>query len=175
MFKDIDLSKEVIADYHRAVSEKAADVDHDIEFFPVVLTTSHWPPTVTLAPTQTQVPLALPKEIVRYQSDFEQFYTAKHTGRKLTWDHADSHCVITGHFPHGRHDLVVSIDQALILLTFNAGPDIQSYTMIREKTKIPDDQLKHALNSLSKEKSRILKKRKKGPVYDHCLHCFLTS
>ncbi|CEP01682.1 hypothetical protein PBRA_008624 [Plasmodiophora brassicae] len=156
MFKDMDLS----AEYRTLFKQFQGDADQDaIEFQAHVLTTSSWPIT---PPAVTKI--VLPAAVAHQQEVFTNFYKGRHTGRKLTWVYDDSHAVLRANFPQGRKDLAVTGYQALVLLAFNVPDPVLSYAGIRDKTGIEDPQLKHALGSLCRQKARILKKRKKGPI-----------
>lgn len=42
---------------------------------------------------------------------FNNYYTSKHSGRRLTWQHTLGHCVLKAEFPKGKKELDVSLFQ----------------------------------------------------------------
>eukprot|EP00474_Spongospora_subterranea_P008920 CRZ09378.1 hypothetical protein [Spongospora subterranea] len=159
MFKDMELSTDLFKEFRQQRDMDLATVDFNVS----VLTTPHWPPSMNQTPA---VPLRIPSEIENRAEEFNKFYCKRHNGRKLSWVYNEAHCVLRGQFSHVRKDLVVTVYQALVLLSFNDGTEVQSYKTIKDKTSIWDEMLKHTLSSLCKQKLRVLKKRKKGPVVE---------
>lgn len=56
-----------------------------------ILTMGFWP-------TYPVVEVTLPPELLQYQSVFNKFYLAKHSGRKLQWQPTLGHCVLKARF-----------------------------------------------------------------------------
>jgi hypothetical protein len=72
-----------------------------------------------------------------------------------------------GRFPLSKHELIVSTYQMVILTLFNNINEI-SFKELREKTKIPDKDLKRNLLTLSIGKNKLLSKKdeKKKEIND---------
>mmetsp|Transcript_17124 Transcript_17124/g.35635 ORF Transcript_17124/g.35635 Transcript_17124/m.35635 type:complete len:718 (-) Transcript_17124:1587-3740(-) len=71
MFKDVDLSKDIMASFHQHQSsvQKLKDVDLSV----YVLTLSYWPPT-------SKVEVTLPQEVLELHEIFKTFYLSNHSG-----------------------------------------------------------------------------------------------
>lgn len=156
MFKDIDLSQSVMAQFQQNAASKAemAKLGTKIDMHVQVLTTGFWPP-------YPAVEMNVPFSIVPLQQIFEKFYSSKYQGRQLTWQHALSHCIVKAKLPLGRKELVISLYQATVLLCFN-GKDTIGFKDIKEQTRIEDGELRRTLQSLACGKERVLMKIPKG-------------
>ncbi|KAL8371584.1 hypothetical protein RB595_001402 [Gaeumannomyces hyphopodioides] len=157
MFKDQALGKEELSAYKqwRDGSETSlAKVDLDIS----VLSSAAWPsypdePAVTLPPG-----------VAQNLAHFERYYKGKHEGRRLTWKHSLSHCVIRATFPKGLKELVMSAHQAAVLVLFNnVGLDEPlTYGEIEKASLLTGNLLERTLQSLACGKARVLVKTPKG-------------
>ena len=82
-----------------------------------MLTTGSWP-------AATGAQCELPPSLEQGKAVFEQFYRAKHSGRKLTWHSqlgtADLHCTIRGQ----RHTINVTTHQMCVLMLLNDSPSL---------------------------------------------------
>lgn len=124
MFKDMDLSRELIALAKKAPEfNRAAPKGVDVSVS--VLTSGHWP-------SYPPVEVALPGELVRAQEAFQEFYLSKHSGRSLAWVPSQGTCTIKVQFNRGAKELVVSQLQAVVLLAFE-GTDRLSFADLREQ------------------------------------------
>lgn len=110
MFKDVDLARDEMASYKQMREERGSTDKLDLNVN--VLSSSAWP-------SYPDVPVNIPKEIMKAIDAYDQYYKAKHTGRKLDWKHALAHCVLKAKFPRGNKELVVSSFQAIVMLLFN--------------------------------------------------------
>jgi cullin-4 len=127
MFKDIDLSSDVM----RAYSTKSNDANN-VDLYVNVLSMGNWP---SYPPVNVRIPESMVKNLER----FKAFYTSKHSGRTLQWQHSLDHCTLKAAFPKGgKKELAVSLFQALILLLFNEVPKggVLSFNEIVEATRI---------------------------------------
>jgi cullin 4 len=88
MFKDMELSKEIVASFRE--SKVAQPVEFELNIF--VLTFGYWP---TFPATE----MILPQEFLQCQANFSEFYLAKHSGRRLTWQNSLGHCIVNAVFP----------------------------------------------------------------------------
>eukprot|EP00960_Hanusia_phi_P044305 756574-Hanusia_phi.AAC.4 len=85
MFKDMELSKDIMAAYFNSSVKKELNDKVGSELSVHVLTTGYWP-------AYPPAPLNLPREILDHQEAFEKFYLSKHQGRRLTWQNSLAHC-----------------------------------------------------------------------------------
>lgn len=157
MFKDMDLSKDIMAAFYDSKEAQAFKQRCDVELNVYVLTAVYWP-------AYLPVELNLPKEVAEYQEVFKQFYLKKHSGRRLTWHHTLGFCVVRGNYPLGRRELSVSVFQAVVLTLFNDIADGASLTIkeIQEASGIEEKELKLILQSLACGRVRVLSKSSKS-------------
>eukprot|EP00746_Dinoflagellata_sp_MGD_P067039 gnl/MRDRNA2_/MRDRNA2_27693_c0_seq1.p1 gnl/MRDRNA2_/MRDRNA2_27693_c0~~gnl/MRDRNA2_/MRDRNA2_27693_c0_seq1.p1 ORF type:complete len:782 (-),score=151.63 gnl/MRDRNA2_/MRDRNA2_27693_c0_seq1:146-2437(-) len=88
---------------------------------------------------------------------FEAFYHSKHTGRKLRWMYNMGGVEIGSLCFPRKHIFAVSSYQALILMLFNTQKEI-SFKEFCDATKIPVDECKRQLLSMTVSRNRILLK-----------------
>jgi cullin-4 len=89
-----------------------ASFPHSLEPKVVVLTRGYWP-------TYDALDLALPLDLRFVVETFGSFYSARFKGRRLSWLHTLSTCVMKAVFPRGKKEFHLSLVQALILNLFN--------------------------------------------------------
>jgi cullin 3 len=118
-----------------------------------VLTTGYWP-------SQNVEPCRLPPEIVSCSGVFENFYHARHTGRKLTWQTSLGNADVRARFSGFSCILSVSTYQMCILMEFN-GKDQLNLEDLSE-LGIPPHELKRQLISMCTPRHRIFIKSPKG-------------
>ena len=119
-----------------------------------VLTTGSWPVPAGAAPC------ALPPALAAARDAYRDFYLAHHSGRKLSWLTSMGTAEVRGVFAGGTkaHDLIVSTHQMCVLLLFNDA-DALTFSEIAEATRVPRDELRRSLQSLSLVKGRnVLRK-----------------
>jgi cullin 3 len=119
-----------------------------------VLTTGSWPVPAGAAPC------ALPPALAAARDAYRDFYLAHHSGRKLSWLTSMGTAEVRGVFAGGAkaHDLIVSTHQMCVLLLFNDA-DALTFSEIAEATRVPRDELRRSLQSLSLVKGRnVLRK-----------------
>ncbi|PWW77913.1 Cullin-domain-containing protein [Tuber magnatum] len=156
MFKDIEISRDAISHFKTTRSHTGNSPNVDLNV--LVLSQSAWP-------TYDEVPVIIPLAMAQYLESYKNVYCEKHSGRKLMWRHALSHCVLRASFtPEMKKELVLSVLQAVVLLLFN---DVElgtclSYQQIKEGTGLEDKQLIRTLQSLACAKHRVLQKQTKG-------------
>ncbi|CAK0760120.1 Cullin-1 [Coccomyxa viridis] len=121
-----------------------------IELSVTVLTTGFWP-------AFKAVDLALPQEMVEGVALFKEFYEATVKHRKLTWYYHAGHANIRGNFKRNPIDMVMSTTQAAVVLLFNSE-DKLTFSEIRERANLPEEDLVRILHSLSCSKYKILAK-----------------
>ena len=157
MFKDVELTKELNADFTASVSSgagAAVAASNVLDLYVHVLTASHWPSYPPMA-------LNLPQDMTDAATNFKTFYQTKYGGRRLTWLASVSYCMVRATFPSGRKELDVSQSQALVLLLFNDTTSLTT-AQIRAATGVEGDELTRTLQSLSLGQVRVLKKEVKG-------------
>ena len=157
MFKDVDLSRDVMASFRE--SSHAAAIKSDVELSVHVLTTGVWP---------TQQPGAkcqLPPQITACCEAFEGFYLKQRSGRRLTWQTSLGNADLKARFSARKHEINVSTYCMCVLLMFN-NADTLTYAQIAEATEIPVSDLKRALQSLACAKFKILRKEPVGRDVD---------
>jgi cullin-4 len=150
MFKDMDISKELSEGFHKT-PKYASQIGTDVEFNVNVLTVAHWPSYPVLE-------LNLPPEFSGYQQTWLDYYSSKHSGRKITWALSIGHCLVHYLHPKGNKDLVLSLYQTIVLLLFN-DKDSLTAEEIQKSTNLDMNDLERTLQSLSLGKVKILKKK----------------
>jgi len=153
MFKDIELSREIMTNFRQA-TEGDKKLSNGIEMGVNVITAGCWP-------TYPSVDVKLPSHLSVLQERFESFYLGKYSGRKLTWQNSQSHCVLKTRFANGQKELSVSLFQCIVLMLFNDAEKL-SYQAIAEGSGLEEKELKRALQSLACGKVRILNKEPKS-------------
>ncbi|KAK4052424.1 hypothetical protein OIV83_002226 [Microbotryomycetes sp. JL201] len=158
MFKDIELSDDIMRAYNGALSSSSNPSSYNFDLHVNVLSQGNWP---TYPPTTVALPTTMSAALER----FKAFYTSKYSGRTLSWVHALDTCTLKAQFPKGgKKELSVSLFQAVILLLFNTVAQGQtlSYKEIVESTRIEPKECKRLLQSLACGKIRVLQKHPKG-------------
>jgi cullin-4 len=123
------------------------------DFNILVLTEGFWPTYAVTSP-------ALPANIQRQMELFKVFYLSKHSGRKLTWQHALAHCVVRAKYTKSRKEFVVSFLQALILLEFN-DRDSMTYKEILDKLALEQsEEMTCAIIGLYAGNAKVLQRDK---------------
>ncbi|KAI9790798.1 MAG: hypothetical protein M1816_004756 [Peltula sp. TS41687] len=155
MFKDVDLAKDEMASYKQRREERGSTDGVDLNVN--VLSSAAWP-------SYPDVPVNIPKDIMKAIDGYTRYYKAKHSSRKLEWKHALAHCVVKAKFPRGNKELVVSSFQTIVMLLFNEAEDGSSlsYEQIKATTGLSDAELMRTLQSLACAKYRVLAKSPKG-------------
>lgn len=110
MFKDMELSKELMLPFKQYMSchQDKEGVDLNVDMSVNVLTMGYWP-------SYTPMEVSIPPLLLRLQKLFANFYLAKHSGRKLQWQHSLGHCVLKANFVCVSH-LTFSVNLLLCLL-----------------------------------------------------------
>ncbi len=150
MFKDMDLSQQLMRGYKSYVLSQGLESKNDMDFSVSVLTAGFWP--IPSVPACT-LPVAAQTECDR----FATFYTRQHQGRRLTWQTAQGTSIVRVKFTAEPKELMVHTYQMCILALYSKK---LSYTFeeILTLTKIPEDECVRHLLSLAHPKVRIMKK-----------------
>ncbi|KAI8982642.1 Cullin family-domain-containing protein [Pilobolus umbonatus] len=145
MFSDIEVSKELNVSF-RALGKCKMPMTVK------VITQSTWP-------TYTIYSMKLPPAMVECQRMYEEFYTSKYNGRKLTWQNYLSSCVVVGTWTSGEKEMVISVPQTVTLLQFN-DTSVLNYTIdqLKTRTGLDTNELNGVLESLSTLPNKLLRK-----------------
>ena len=96
-----------------------AQTETAIDLAVTVLTQTHWPLSLAVAPCQ------LPTVLTTAFDAFKAFYLKRHSGRKLTYSPHLGTVDLRANYPKRRHELSVPTAMASVLLRFN---EQDSYT-----------------------------------------------
>ena len=198
MFKDIELSKDIMASFQQSAKTQeqiVAAVGEDVDLQVNILTAVHWP-------TYPQEAIKLQAELSQMQDVFKEFYLDKYSGRCLGFLNQLGTCVIKAEFLEDaaagaasdaagagagsgagagtvagagagaggrskpkskKHELSVSVFQAVVLLLFNEV-DCMPFATIATHTGMGPVELKRTLQSLAcgKKETRVLRKEPAG-------------
>lgn len=123
MFKDLELSRDLLAEFH-------SKVPHLKHMSVMVLQSSSWP----YQPKEGRE-IDLPPQLLSNLEQFDKFYHTKHERHKIDWYHSLGTVTLTARFPAGQKELSVSLYQAVVLLLFNEKDNL-GYTEIKEQTNL---------------------------------------
>lgn len=154
MFKDIDLSKEVMNSVKESMRSAPPSGSSAMETSVTVLTSGYWP-------TYPLMEAKLPKELSESQELFREQYLRKYSGRRLVWQNSLGTCIVRANFPAGPKELSVSLLQAVVLMLFNDAARL-SLEEVRQQSGIEDKELRRTLQSLACGKVRVLTKEPRG-------------
>ena len=90
MFKDMELSKDIIATFKQ--NPRYLEKLDSLDLYVFVLTDGYWP-------DYSNIPIHIPENILKIQNVFKDYYLGTHSGRKLTWLSSLSQCIIRADFP----------------------------------------------------------------------------
>mmetsp|Transcript_95352 Transcript_95352/g.269412 ORF Transcript_95352/g.269412 Transcript_95352/m.269412 type:complete len:754 (+) Transcript_95352:72-2333(+) len=146
MFTDMTLSDQLQEEYNKQSHGGApGGVVHEVR----VLQTNAWPDKAD----ETNV--APCEEMLCCIQAFEAYYHSAHSGRKLRWIYNMGGVELTAHCFARKHILAVSAYQCLALLTFNKQREV-TLREICEATKLPKDECKRQVLSMTVSKHRLL-------------------
>ena len=84
MFKDMKVSRDLMADYKKHISQSRADDDMTPELSVSILTSTYWPLSFTTKDGGIGT-CVYPPIIEKAKRSFTQFYLGRHSGRQLSW------------------------------------------------------------------------------------------
>jgi len=148
MFTDMSLSDQLQEEYNKLSHNGApGGITHEVR----VLQTNAWPEK----PDETNI--AMCDEMSVCIQAFESFYHSKHSGRKLRWIYNMGSVEMTTreHVFQRKHILVTSAYQCLVLMLFNKHRAV-TFREMCEATKIPKDECKRQVLSMTVSKHRLL-------------------
>ncbi|KAH9983287.1 Cullin-4B [Russula compacta] len=154
MFRDLALSRDNMAEYHERLGLGYAPEQQKLTA--MVLQQSFWPFS-SRAAQDAIIPVPMQRELDSYAA----FYSEKHQGHKIEWNHGLGTVSLRACFAAGQKELSVSLYQAVILLLFNDMAEIP-FADVKLHTGIEDGVLRSTLQSLACGKKRVLKKRPAG-------------
>ncbi|KAI9451539.1 Cullin-4B [Russula earlei] len=153
MFRDLALSRDTMEEYHKRLGAGHAA---EQRLTAMVLQQSFWPFSSHTA-QHAVIPVSMQKEL----DAFAAFYSEKHQGHKIEWNHPLGTVSLRARFAAGQKELSVSLYQAVILLLFNDMSEIP-FSDLKLHTGIEDEVLRCTLQSLACGKKKVLKKRPAG-------------
>ena len=140
MFTDIKTSLDLNRDYKNAHSNVLINAN--------VLTSTYWP-------SWTTSNFLIPNEIKNEMKRFEDFYSHRHNGRKITWVLQHSNIDVKVCFGKIKKEVNCSMACYSVLYTFNVE-STRSFQDILQITDVSELELKKILASLSLFKHKIL-------------------
>lgn len=149
MFNDMRLAADTMEgfrNYLQSTEQSLSGIDLNVQ----VLTTGFWP-------TQSSTPCTFSPEVAHCCEVFKNYYTNKHSGRRLTWQTNMGTADLKAQFGAKKRELNVTTHQMVILLLFNNSNEY-SFKEIMEATNISIPELKRNLVALALGKYRILLK-----------------
>jgi len=152
MFKDVQLSKELMQKFKKEVfdTEKALDISLDVN----VCTTGYWP-------SRPNAGAKLPKELEMACDKFKRFYLNQHSGHKLEWRLDQGLSELAVNFGKIKRGLIVTTYQMMIMLVFNTYKT-PTFKQILDVTGVPRNDIGNHLLSLVHPKVNVLSKKPPG-------------
>ena len=83
MFKDMKVSRDLMTDYKKHISQSRAEDDTTPELSVSILTSTYWPLSFTSGGGIGKC--IYPSIVEKAKSSFTQFYLGRHSGRQLSW------------------------------------------------------------------------------------------
>lgn len=182
MLNDMRLSEEASQRFMEETSSHPPNGPETmIDEHVTVLTATYWPSQIS--GTNKQHTVSWPPVLAQAKDRFEGWYHAQHNGRRLAWQPHLGMADVKVQFRARTHELNVSTYALVVLLQFEPGrraaptaPDSAEpsaaagtlveptldYLTLRERTGIPDGELRRTLQSLACAKYKILLKQPKG-------------
>ena len=146
-FLDMSLSKDLTDQFREKMQQSHSD-DNDLSFGVMVLGTNFWP--LNAPPVDFHVP----KDILPTYERFKNYYTVKHSGRKLTWLWNYSKNELRTNYLNQKYILMTSSCQMGVLMQYNDF-DTLSMDELINATGITKDLLSQVLALLVKAKILI--------------------
>jgi cullin 1 len=149
MVTDIALAREKQGSFHSWLALSSTSVR--VNFINVtVLTTGFWP-------SYKITDLVLPNEMADGVNAFKEFYDRDSKNRRLVWVYALGTVLMKANFKARAIELNISTIQAATLVQFNDNDEL-SFTEIKERLNIVEEDVGRVLHSLSCAKYNILVK-----------------
>lgn len=146
MFTDMGLSKELNDNFKDVTSKNLEKTDADlIDFYALVLANGFWP---LQAPTTD---FSIPTELLPTYERFQRHYSAKHSGRKLTWLWQLGKNEVRANYLQQKLQFSTSTFQTAVLLQFNTN-DSLTRSELQKATGLNEATIKPVLAMLTKAK-----------------------
>ncbi|KAJ1591174.1 hypothetical protein NDA11_006788 [Ustilago hordei] len=146
MFTDMGLSKELNDNFRETMAKNHDKAELDVDFYALVLANGFWP---LQAPTTE---FSIPTELLPTYERFQRHYSAKHSGRKLTWLWQLSKNEVRANYLQQKQlQFQTSTFQTAVLLQFNTN-DSLTQAQLQQATGLNDATIKPVLAMLSKAK-----------------------
>ncbi|XP_076439449.1 cullin-2-like [Babylonia areolata] len=144
MFTDMSVSNDHNAGFQKFMEDQSVTLD--ISFSVMVLQAGAWP----ISATQT-ASFRIPQELEKTVRTFDDYYSIKFSGRKLTWLH--NYCTGELKLNYLKRPYIVNMAGFLmgILLSFNASPK-QTFAELSISTGLPCRELTRHLTALCETK-----------------------
>ncbi|KAF9604482.1 hypothetical protein IFM89_006804 [Coptis chinensis] len=149
MVTDLTLARDLQLEFKNYIRDNPNETG-GVDFSVTVLTTGFWP-------TYKSVDFNFPGEFFVCIDAFKTFYNCKTNQRKLNWIFSQGSCHLAGNFKKKKIELNLSTYQAATLLLFNTEERI-TFKEISNELKLPIEEMKRVLHSLSCGKYKILLK-----------------
>ncbi|TKY85055.1 hypothetical protein EX895_006135 [Sporisorium graminicola] len=157
MFTDMGLSKELNDNFKETMAKNHDKAELDVDFYALVLANGFWP---LQAPTTE---FSIPTELLPTYERFQRHYSAKHSGRKLTWLWQLSKNEVKANYLQQKLQFQTSTFQTAVLLQFNTN-DALTKAELQQATGLNDATIKPVLAMLSKAK--VLQPADGGEAYE---------
>lgn len=146
MFTDMGLSKELNDNFKETMAKNYDKAELDVDFYALVLANGFWP---LQAPTTE---FSIPTELLPTYERFQRHYSAKHSGRKLTWLWQLSKNEVRANYLQQKQlQFQTSTFQTAVLLQFNTN-DSLTKVQLQQATGLNDATIKPVLAMLTKAK-----------------------
>lgn len=144
MLKDVEHSGELTKSFMASCNNS-----RDLSSVTRVTVISGLWPTESHPNTTTDAPPLLPSQLSRLETAFGHFYTGHRKNCSLRWLERMSSCVMRATFASGRFDLLLTAQQALLVLKFNSTAVLRVDEQLSRDLRMSVALLRETLNSLS--------------------------
>eukprot|EP00118_Oscarella_pearsei_P008730 m.46496 g.46496 ORF g.46496 m.46496 type:complete len:786 (+) comp33701_c0_seq2:3-2360(+) len=142
MFQDIKVSEDLNQVFQESLRGQGKSVADTVGI--KILNAGAW------SRSADRVAVSLPIELEDFVPEVEEFYRAKHSGRKLQWHHHMSNGLVTFSNDVGKYDLEITTYQMAILFSWNKRPGEKlSLEDLKLSTELPGGELRRTLWSLT--------------------------
>lgn len=152
MFEDMINSQKLMTEYTASQNARwgVGNQVQNIDFNTEILTSGHWP--------YQDVPKCnIPRQMVKVQEVFTQFYTQKFQNRQILWLFNHGSLQLKTNYLPKSYQLMVSCFQASILFLFNEF-DVLTVKDIQSRLAISEQDFTDSMLKLCNPKSKVLLK-----------------
>ncbi|KAI9499099.1 cullin 4 [Zychaea mexicana] len=158
MLRDIKYSHDMLNEFKATPAYSQTDIS--FTFKVNILTYGFWP-------SYTPIHINLPEEFDKIQTKYQEFYNAKYSGRRLTWQNSLGVCDVTANYPLGVQELTLTLLQTVVLLIFNDDSKTSlSFSEILQATNLDELELRRTLKSLACGEHKLIVKFPDGENVD---------